>query len=321
MIDRRTFLQIAGVSGWALAGGVRAQAADGPKRIGLLFQGSPIPNVKLPQVIVDAYRARGWIVGSNLSLDVRMWERPDQLNVILEELVRDKVDLIGTFSTLSTRAAKAATSTIPIIFEVGDDPVATGLVASLARPGGNLTGFVYGLLDDKLLEILKRAVPNAKRVVIPLATPPPTMRAAATALRVEVIGLEVKDPSGLPAFFQALQKMRADGVVVPNVHWMNLSAKAFAEGMRRIGMPAVAWAEEFARSGGLISYRPDSMLDRRMVMVDALLRGANPRDMPVQMPIAFRLTVNLVAAKALGLTIPHEVLVLAHEEDVIGREK
>jgi putative ABC transport system substrate-binding protein len=321
MIGRRRFLGVAGLSGYALAIGVRAQAPDGVKRIGVLVQGPPTMRLQPPPATIEAMRERGWVVGRNLSYDIRSWERPDQLPGIVDELVRAKVDLIATFSTPASRAAKSATATIPILFEVGDDPVSTGLVTSLARPGGNLTGFVYGLLEEKLLEMLKRAVPKAKRVVIPVAAPSAAARAAAEALGVEIIVIEVKDSAGLDAFFESLRKVRPDGVVVPNVQWMNVTARSFAEGVRKAGLPAIAWADEFAKAGGLLSYRPDGMLERRAAMTDALLRGANPRDLPVQMPVEFRLTVNLAAAKALGLTLPHELLVLAREEDILGREK
>lgn len=318
VINRREFLQIASVGGWAVVHDVRGQAPGSVKRIGVLIEAKqPDRPVPPPQWLLDALRKRGWIEGRNLAFEVRFADQRDRLPGLAQELVQAKVDVIVTFGTPATRAAKAATTTIPVAFNVGDDPVATGLVSSMSHPGGNLTGIVYGLLDEKLLDVFKQAMPKASRVVLPVASPSDAARRAALALGVEIVASAVAGPAALDAFFQSLQKMRPDGVVVPNVAWMGEHSHRFAEGLREARMPAIAPWSEFVHAGGLLSYGAEGMPERRAARIDALLRGANPRDIPVEMPTHYRLGVNLITAKALGVTIPSSLLLQAHPDDVI----
>ena len=214
--------------------------------------------------------------------------------------MRSKVDLIVVCSTRAALAAKAATTTIPILFDVGADPVATGLVHSMARPGGNLTGFAFGLHDEKLLEILKEAIPNASRVMYPTVAPPVAAMRVAHALKIETTGFAVNGPDDFDAFFQALRKTRPDGVVMPNVGWMQLQVPRIANELKSARMPAIAIWDSFAAAGGLLSYGPRFMLARRVEQMDALLRGANPATFPVEMPTEFRLAVNLATAATIG---------------------
>ncbi|MCC6196561.1 MAG: ABC transporter substrate-binding protein, partial [Burkholderiales bacterium] len=145
-----------------------AQAPGGVKRIGVLAEGQAGQAVRTapPPDAVEALRKRGWIVGTNVLFEFRQSEQREQLPALARQLVDAKVDVILAFGTPATRAAKAATTTVPIVFNLGSDPVANGLVASLSHPGGNLTGFVEGVLDDKLIEIFRDAMPKARRVVI-----------------------------------------------------------------------------------------------------------------------------------------------------------
>jgi putative tryptophan/tyrosine transport system substrate-binding protein len=309
MIDRRRFLQLAAVGGCVVSGIARSQALPGAKRLGALAEGDITP----PQAFLDALRERGWIVGQNLLFERRVARRADQLPEAARELVQSKVDLIFTWSTAGARAAKAATTTIPILFDVGVDPVPTGLVDSLARPGSNLTGFAFGLYDEKLLEILKEALPKASRVMYPIATLSAAATRVAHALKVEAIPFAVHGPEDFDAFFQALRKNRPDGVVMPNVGWMQLHATRIAHELKLARMPAIAIWDGFVPAGGLLSYGPQFLMARRVAQIDAILRGANPGDLPVEMPTQFRLAVNLSTAATLGVTIPNSLLVRAHE--------
>lgn len=313
MIGRRRFLQIAGVRSYAVANAVHAQAPEVVKRIGVLVDIEPDRPLRPPQAALDRLRARGWIEGRNLAYEFRHSDRADLLPGLAQELVQAKVDLIFTFNTRVTRIAKAATTTIPILFEVGEDPVANGLVSSLARPGGNLTGFAYGLFDDKQLDIFKQALPKASRVVFPLATPSAAAKRAAQILGIEIVPSPVAGPSALDGFFQAVRKIRPDGVVLPNVQWINGNASRFAKDFLAAGMPAISTEPAFTRAGGLLSYGPEAIIERRSDIVDALLRGANSRDIAVEMPTHFRLAVNLVTAKAFGVAIPSTLLIQAHD--------
>ena len=317
MNGRRKFLRFASASGCAVIAGVRAQAPEPVKRIGVLAEVPRETVLRPPQRALDALRQRGWIEGQNLAFVMRAAEG-DQLPGVARELVEAKVDLIFTFSTPSTKAAKSATSTIPILFAVGDDPVGTGLVSSLSRPGGNATGFAAGLFDDKLLDIFKKAIPKASRVVFPFAEPSLDAKRAAQQLGITIVRLPLSNPAGVDAFLRDVNRSRPDGAVIPNVAWMNAIAFRFAEGFRAARLPAIAWSPEFTRAGGLLSFsahEDEGLIKRRSETVDALLRGANPGDIPVELFSRYRLGVNLVAAKALGVTIPSSLLLQA--DDVI----
>jgi len=319
MTRRRTFLQFVSAGTLAAATRVRAQAPAGMKTIGVLVEAPRDTPLRPPQQSVDALRERGWIEGQNLAFLIRAAEG-DRLAVVARELVEAKVDLILTFSTPSTKAAKAATTTIPILFIVGDDPVSTGLVASLSHPDGNLTGAAAGLFDDKMLDILKQAVPRASRVVFPVAEPSAVAKRAAQHLGVTIVRVPLRNSAGVDVFLQAVSNARPDGVVVPNVAWMNMITDRFAEGFRSARIPAIAWPLEFTHAGGLLSYSAatdEGLMKRRSDSVNALLRGANPRDIPVELFSRFRLGVNLVTAKVLAITIPATLLLQAFPEDVV----
>ena len=297
-----------------------AQQAGKVYRIGALSDG---PNPAFAP-LADAMRELGWVEGQNFMVERRNAEAREQLPSLAAELVRLKVDLIFTSGTLAAQAAKDATKTIPIVFRLGDDPVATGLVASFARPGGNLTGFTLGLYEDKLLEVLKEALPRVSRVAYPLpADPPPGLESrrqvrlteAARTLGVKLRGIEVRRPPDFDAFFAAAKRQGSDAALVPNLAWFRPLLARIGEAAARSRLPTIGYDTQFALSGGLLSYGPMSVESspRLAGQIDKILKGTMPADLPVEQPTKFELVINLKTAKALRLTIPQSLLVRADQ--------
>ena len=218
MIDRRTFVGL--TAGALLLGHVRdlhSQGAGKVYRIGWLVTGPRY----FPQTRLDALRELGWIEGRNLQIEPRHAASDAELAALAAELVRIKVDLIMTSGTPATLAARDATQKIPIVFSVGGDPVARGLVASLARPGTNVTGFVVGLYDEKQVQVLKDAMPGVVRVAVP-GGPDHDLAAiqrAAKALGMRVLEVDLLRPEDIGPFYTRARKIGADAVVIPNVAW------------------------------------------------------------------------------------------------------
>jgi putative ABC transport system substrate-binding protein len=312
-MDRRAFL--AGTLG-LLAAPFAAEAQQGARvyRIGLLSEGAH----PLSRPLTDALRELGWVEGRNLKFERRSADRGDQLPSLAAELVRLKVDLIVSNGTPASRAAKEATKAIPIVFNLGEDPVARGLVASFAQPGGNLTGFVVGFYDDKALEVLKEALPGVRRVAY-LAVGPgerfARLHAAGRSLGVEIQGIPVQGPSDLDGFFAAAGRVGAGGVVVSNIAWFRPYLERIGAASARSRLPAIGYYRQFAEAGGLLSYGPGQFENapRLAAQIDKILKGAKPGDQPVEQPTKFELVINLRTAKALGLTIPPAVLARADE--------
>ena len=309
-MDRRTFI------GWVLGGSaaaplaVHAQPRGKISRIGYLREG------RGPFVLWDAMRVLGWVEGRNVELEPRYADSADQLPGLATELVRLKVDLIFTAGTGPTRAAKEATTTIPIVFSVGGDPVERGLVANMARPNGNLTGYALGLYEEKQLEVLKAALPKISRVAYPdLEGANPLSLNAANAIGVQVVGVAVRNPAEFGSFFIAARSAGADAVLIHDVarlvpHMERIGAEA-----SKSHFPAIGFRRIFAEGGGLLSYAPllmDSRI-RQAAQIDKILRGTKAGELPVEQPTRFELVVNLTAAKALGLTIPQSLLLRADE--------
>jgi putative ABC transport system substrate-binding protein len=268
-----------------------------------------------------ALQALGYEEGRNFVLEARFADaKVDRLPALAAELVRLRVDLILTRGTPATRAAKEATTTIPILFTMGADPVEKGLVASYARPGGNLTGF--GNPDDldlKRLEYLKRAVPRAVRIAVLKSSEGEreAMRDAARVLGVQVQWLEVREPGDLAGAFAAAISGHADALLVEEIQWVTSYLPQIAELAAQHKLPAIAHDTDFVKAGGLL-YFADGGSDfsrHRAAYVDRILKGAKPADLPVIKPTTFEFMINLKAAKALGLTIPPSVL--AQATDVI----
>jgi putative tryptophan/tyrosine transport system substrate-binding protein len=291
-----------------------AQEAAKVYRIGELRQGPSLPS----KPFTEAMRELGWIEGQHFKVERRNADRQDQLPALAAELVRLKVDVLLTGGTPATRAAKEATNTIPIVFSIADDPVASGLVASLARPGGNLTGFTLGVYDEKLLEVLKETVPRATRVAYAAptresGTRPERLNAAARMLGVEIKPIVVQEPKDFDRFFVSARNLGSDATLVPNVAWFRPHLERIGVAAVKSRLPAIGYDRAFAQPGGLLSYGPAPLqnVPRVAAQVHKILKGAKPADLPVEQPAKFELVINLKTAKALDLTIPASVLARA----------
>jgi putative ABC transport system substrate-binding protein len=265
-------------------------------------------------------RELGWIENHNIRFEPRYAQNQDQLPELAADLVRRKVDLIITAGTASTRAAKQVTTDIPIVFSVGGDPVERGLVGSLSRPGGNLTGFALGLYDEKQLQVLKAALPGISRVAYPVlvgANPSNVnnLDAPASTLGVRIQHVAVQTPDDFAPFFAAATRAGADAALVPDVARLIPHLKRIGMDASKSRLPAIGFRRIFAESGGLLSYGPmlSEMSVRMGIQIDKILRGAKPADMPVEQPTRFELVINLREAKALGLSIPRLVRLGADE--------
>jgi putative ABC transport system substrate-binding protein len=234
-----------------------------------------------------------------------------------------KVDVIVTTSTRETLTAKRVTSQIPIVMTLTPDPVGQGLVRSLARPGGNVTGLtsVVPGLSQKYVELLREMTPSASRfaVVTGPASPIPEIRTdlqvAARQLGLQLVFTRVKTPEEFDDILASLRRQGADGVIVPLDALTYLHRKAFARVILKHRLPAIYWARDYLEDGGLMAYSASlTELGRQAAtFVDKILKGARPADLPIQQPTKFELVVNLKTAKALGLTIPPAVLARADE--------
>jgi putative ABC transport system substrate-binding protein len=326
MMNRRTFL--CGLTLGSLSAPFVAEAQQPAKtpRIGVLGVGSANGDARQFEALRQGLRDLGYVEGKSLVIEYRWAEdRRDRLPGLAAELVRLKVDLILTHSTPATRAAKQATTTIPIVTTAVIDPVGTGLVASLARPGGNITG--VSLLagegfGGKWIELLKEVVPNLSRVAI-LWNPANQGNAAqvrdiqsgARALEVQTQLLEVGDPHQFDRVFAKMSAQRAAWLIVTNEFLFFAHRARIADLAAKSRLPAIFPYREAAEGGGLMSYGPDipDMFRRTAAYIDKILRGAKPADLPIEQATKFDLVINLKAAKALGLTIPQSLLLRADE--------
>jgi putative ABC transport system substrate-binding protein len=322
-MKRREFITLlgAGAAAWPLA--ARAQQAGKLPTIGFLGADPSIESKRVA-AFVQRLRELGWIDGRNLAIEYRWAEgRNERYAENAAELVRLKVDVIVTVATVPTLAAKQATAVIPIVFAASGDPVGTGLVASLARPGGNVTGLSTQTAETagKRLELLREIVPGLGRLAIMGNVGNPIsvlelgeVQAAARALGLEVITSELRRAEDISPAFDAL-KGRADALYVctdplVNTHRIRVNTLALAA-----RLPTMHFYREYVEAGGLISYGPNlpDLLRRAADYVDKILRGAKPGDIPVEQPTKFDLIINLTTAKALGLTIPEPFLLRADE--------
>jgi len=318
---RREFITlISGVAVWPLA--ARAQPTKRPT-VGFLGPLSQSAQTEWTAAFVQRMREHGWIVGRTVAIEYRWAEgRSERFAEIAAEFVRLKVDVIVTASTPAVIALKQATSVIPIVFAAAGDPVGIGLVASLARPGGNVTGLSIQSADiaSKRLDLLREALPNLRRLAV-MATGSPIgalemgeVQAAARTLGLEVVPAEIRRAEDIAPAIEAL-KGRADALYVvtePIVNTDRVRLNTLALGAR---LPTMKGTRDYAEAGGLMAYGVNfRLLWRRAAdYVDKILRGAKPADLPVEQPTKFDLFVNLKTAKALGLTIPEAFLLRADE--------
>ena len=292
--------------------------------IGYLHFASP-SLAPTPAVFRQGLSEAGYVEGQNVAIEYRWAEgHYDRLPALARDLVDRKVDVIAAFGPQATHAAKNATSTIPIVFGVGTDPVADGLVASLAQPGGNLTGMSILAVElvPKRLELLAELVPQAKVVAL-LVNPTnsytePMIRdvqEAARAKRVQLPILQAATESEIDAAFATLATLHADALVTGDDPFFVSRREQIVAPASRHAVPAIYQFREFTAAGGLISYGP-SLTDanrRAAYYVARILKGAKPGDLPVEQPMKFELIINLKTAKALGITMPPSLLLLADE--------
>jgi putative tryptophan/tyrosine transport system substrate-binding protein len=323
VIGRRDFIALLGgaVVAWPLA--ARAQQAKMPT-IGFLGTGTPASMGTWVAAFVQRLRELGWVEGRSIVLDYRWAEgRSERISEIAAEFVRRKVDVILALGTEAALAAKQATTAIPIVFPISVDPVGAGLVASLARPGGNLTGLA-NLASDiaaKRLELMREMIPRLGRLAILANAGFPSaaleiveLQTAARTLGLDIIPLSIRRTDDIAPAFESLQG-RADAMYVvgdPLINANRVRINTFALAAR---LPTAFVNREHVDVGGLMSYGPNFPdLNRRAAdYVDKILRGAKPGDLPVEQPTKFDLVVNLITARALGITVPPTLLARADE--------
>jgi putative tryptophan/tyrosine transport system substrate-binding protein len=326
-MERRTFIEV--IAGGLLAAPLAAEAQQAAKiaRIGFLslnLAASP----HLPEAFRQGLRDLGYVEGGNVMIEYRSAEgRPERLPALAAELVALKVDVILAGGTAQALAAKQATKTIPIVFTAAPDPVTDGLVTSLSRPGGNVTGLSNLALElvGKRLELVTQAVPGVSRVAV-LWQPGgqggrtgkdmlKEAEVAARALGVRLQVVEARGPEGFDRAFSDMTRARAGALT-------GLSGSMFFNERRRLvdlaaknRLPAVYPLREYVEAGGLMAYGPNlaDVFRRAATYVDKILKGAKPADLPVEQPTKFELIINLRTAKAIGLTIPQSLLLRADE--------
>jgi ABC-type uncharacterized transport system substrate-binding protein len=301
----------------------KAQQSAKIPRIGFLSTASLSSLAARLDAFRQGLRALGYVEGQNIVIEYRSAEgNPDRLPELAAELVRLKVDIIFAAATTPTRAAKQATSTIPIVMGNPGDPIQSGFIASLARPGGNITGLssVSSDLAGKRVELLKEVIPKLSRVAffgIPGSSDiiRKETESVARLLKVQVISPEIRRPDDLEKAFGTAMAKRANAAIIGGSGFFNTHQKRIIELAVKHRLPAMYAEKEYVVAGGLMTYAasvPD-MYRRAATYVDKILKGANPAEIPVEQPIKFEFVVNLTAAKQIGLTIPPNVLVRANE--------
>jgi putative tryptophan/tyrosine transport system substrate-binding protein len=320
---RREFILLIGSTAvaWPLA--ARAQQAPKIHTIGWLSPAVPV--FMVGTAFSNALRELGWIEGQNIAIERRYAEnRLERLPGLAAELVRLNVEVIVAAGTLGPLAAKRATSTIPIVMTAAGDPLGSGLIASLAHPGGNVTGMSLMAPDiaGKRLELLKEILPRLVRVAVlwNAASPYPAIvfketQTAARRFGIEVQSLEVRSPDDFNGAFEKARQHRPDALIEVEDLLTNSLHKRIVEFAAAEQLPSLHGTREEVEAGGLISYGASlSDLFRHAAgYVDKILKGAKPADLPVQQPTKFELVINLKTAKALGITIPPSLLATADE--------
>ena len=321
MNNRRKLLVALGASALAAPHISFAQQRGKVWRIGFLALTSG------PDRLVDAFReqlrALGYVEGSNLSIEYRWGAgKEERLPELAAELVRLKVDVIVTRTTLVAAAAKRATSTIPIVMASAANPLGAGVIASLAHPGGNVTGVSLNAteIDAKRLQLLRELVPKATRVATLVWRDGPLnplflaeIRTAARQMGITLIHQEASTTEALAGAFGVMQRERAQALIVSSSPFTTNNRKRIAELAVQYRLPSMFQTRNFVDEGGLMSYGPNviEMFRRAAYYVDRILKGAKPADLPVEQPTKFELIINGKTAKALGLKIPQSLLISA----------
>jgi putative ABC transport system substrate-binding protein len=324
---RREFITLlGGAAAWPLAARAQ-QTASTVRRIGLLLPGNTRTTAVRGQL--EAFRQGlkeyGWVEGQNIIIEYRFAEgKEDALPAIAAELARSRLDVIVAESTAAIQSAKTVTQTVPIVMATSSDPVGTGLVANLNRPGGNITGLSLQAaeLSGKRLQLLTEIVPGLARVAVlsnplnpSIALSVEQTKAAAQALGIETHVVEVQAPDKFESAFAAVTAAHAGALMVlpdPLLYGQHPRIVTFTAASH---LPALFPEREVAEAGGLIAYGPSipASFQRAAAYVDKILRGAKPADLPVEQPTTFELVVNLQTARAIGVTIPTSILLRADE--------
>ncbi len=303
--------------------GAAAQQAEKVYRIGFLTSARAIA----PQPLLEGLRELGYVEGRNIVIEARGANlKLERLPDLAVELVRLRVDVIVTQTTPAAQAAKQATSTIPIVMATAGDAVGSGLVASLARPGGNITGltFLGTELSVKILELLKNAAPNASRVAVitnqsisPEIDALKAIRQAAPTLGIDIQTVDARTPDDLQPALAAIIRARANAFMAFESALISAPAsrKLLLDFAAQHRLPTAFGSRVFATEGALLAYGIDfaALLRRSATYLDKIIKGAKPADLPVEQPTKFELVINLKSAKALGLTIPPSLLLRADE--------
>ena len=324
MIDRRRFVGALAVTAVVPFSG--AQPAGKVYRIGYIQTATPDEQAHLTKAFEDALRELGYVEGRNVVFERRFaWGKQERLPELTAELVRLNVDVIMTGGNPVIAAVKQASSTIPIVMGASRDPVGAGFIASLARPGGNITGLTNdtGLeIVGKYLELLKEVVPNASRVALLLNPTPPGAanyrKATEIAAKSLGLSLQIVEARGRDEFegaFATMARERADAVVVQSDPIFFTARKQIVDLATKYRLPAVFHAREFVEIGGLMSYGGslDYQFRRAAVYVDKILKGAKPGDLAVEQSAKIDLVINRKTARTFGLTIPGELLLRADQ--------
>jgi len=319
-------LALVALSAWSLLA-VALAAAQSPSmpRIGFLSVASMPSMAQRVDAFREGLRELGYVEGRNIAIDFKWADgRNERLPRLAAELIGQKVALVLVHGVAATEAARKVSMSVPIVCFACGDLLATGVVASLARPGGNVSGLTIIAPDvtGKRLELLRQIVPALTRVAVlwnpdnPVAVPElAETQAAARALGLQLQPVGARSPDEFGAAFSTMTRARADAIVVLSDAMFFGARKQIAELALANGLPAVSWAGEFAKSGGLLGYGPDvlAMSRRAASYVDRILKGAMPGDLPIEQPTKFEFVVNLKTARALGLAVPQSLLLRADE--------
>ena len=321
---RRAFILLLGgaAATWPLA--ARAQQAGSMRRIGFLGLGPASLSASRVEALRSGLRDLGYVEGRNIVLEFRWADSPAELAGLAADLVRMNVDVIFAQSSTMVEAARQATKTIPIVFAIHADPVGLGHVASLARPGGNITGLSILLTDlvAKEPEILKEALPHAKRISVLWNPTTPSHQLALNAvevagrkLGVQLYKVPVRTVEDFDAAFLSMMQGRVDGFLVIGSPLFSAQRATLAKLALKQRLPGMFGLKEEAEAGGLMSYSADTLdLFRRAAFyIDRILKGEKPADLPVEQATQFYLVINLKTAKAIDLTIPDKLLARADE--------
>jgi putative ABC transport system substrate-binding protein len=325
MMDRRAFISGLAVAAVLPPVDAHTETLAKARRVGVLMTTTPAAAAHIVAAFADGLKALGYVEGKDVVIAYRWAEgRPERFAEMAADLVRQKVDVIVASSQAPALAAKRATTTIPIVMVNATDPVEVGLVASLARPGSNVTGLSQQLTPEiraKQLQLLKETLPRVARVAV-LRSPATTVglreyEAAGQTLQLQVQLVEVRGRDDFGPTFRAMVRDRFDAILVPGDTFLFTERQRVVELAREHRLPGIYSLREFTEAGGLMSYsaRLTELFRRAAVYVDKILHGARPATLPVESPSHYELVINLKTAKALGLTIPP--LLLARADQVI----